>query len=489
VSAARAEQVDLLVIGAGPAGQKAAVQAAKAGARVLLVDEEAAAGGACVRRGTIPSKTLRETAVAFESFSRRTSGALAASPSTGARLDSLMARLDHVVRGHEQFIGEQLARNHVELWRGRARFVSPRVVEVRGVDGRARQVVGAAIVIATGSRPRNPPDIPIDHEHILDSDSILSLGWLPASLVVLGAGVIACEYASIFAALGVQVTLVDAASRPLAFLDAELGARFVTSFERMGGRFLGGRRATRVGWNGIDTVVSVLDDGGELRSEKLLFALGREANLAGLDLAAAGLAANARGHLTVDEHGRTAVPHIYAVGDVVGPPALATTAMEQGRRAACHALGQSPGRGGELVPVGVYTIPELASVGLDERAAVAQHGAATIGRARFDELARGRIAAAEDGLLKLVADAHGRRLLGVQIVGEGAAELIHVGQMALIAGFDVDVFVDHAMNFPTLAEAYRVAALDVMNRRCQVVRRGDGADAGAERSQDVLASR
>jgi len=459
------ERFDLVVIGGGPAGQKAAVQAAKVGKRALLVDREANAGGACVRHGTIPSKTLRETAVAFEGIGRRTGGVVSANVAPGVRLEALMTKLDHVVRGHEQFIGAQLERNRVTVWRGRARFISPRELEVAGIAGDRRRVIGDSIILATGSSPRDPKDIAVYHEHILDSDSILSLAWLPRSLVVLGGGVIASEYASIFAALGTEVTMIDAAPRPLAFMDAEIVRGFAHSFERLRGRFIGGRRATRVAWNGIDAVELRLDDGTELAADKVLFALGRVANVAGLAIEAAGLAVSSRGAIEVDASFRTNIPHIYAVGDVIGPPALAATSMEQGRRAACHALGIDPGGRGELIPVGVYTVPELACIGLDEESAIKRHGGAVVGRARFDELARGRISGADGGMLKLVADPHGRKLLGVHVVGDGATELVHMGQLAMIGELDVDVFVEHAMNFPTLAEAYRVAALDIINRR------------------------
>ncbi len=460
-----AQPFDFIVLGGGPAGQKAAIQAAKAGRRVLLVDREAKPGGACVRYGTIPSKTLRETAMAFEAFARKTGGVTDVAVPAGVRLEALMKRLDHVVTGHETFLGAQLARNGVELWHGRASFVSAREVEVAAPRGVRRRARADAIVVATGSSPRLPTDIPIDHEHILDSDSILSLAWVPRSLIVLGGGVIASEYASIFAALGTRVTMVDAAPRPLAFLDPELVRGFAQAFERMGGVFLGGRRAASVKWNGLDAVDVRLDDGRALAADKLLFALGRTANLDGLEVGAAGLVPGPRGTLLVDADFQTSVPGIYAVGDVIGPPALAATSMEQGRRAACHALGIPAGGRGDLVPVGVYTVPEIGCVGLDEAAAIAKHGRAMVGRARFDELARGRIAGAENGMLKLVCDPEGKKLLGVHVVGDGATELVHVGQMAMVGDLDVDVFVEQALNFPTLAEAYRVAALDVINRR------------------------
>ncbi len=460
------ETFGMIVIGSGPAGQKAAVQAAKTGVRTVVIEEVAQPGGACVHRGTIPSKTLRETAVALGLVRRRSGGVLDIQPPEHLKLASLMARLDHVVAAHQRIIGDQLERNGIVRWHGRARFVSPTVVEVRGIDGSSRRVTAAHIVIATGSRPRNPPDVPIDHEHILDSDSILSLAYLPVSLAVIGSGVIATEYAAIFAALGVRVTMIDRAARPLAFLEDELTDEVVRAFERQRGKYLGGRVAKKIEWTGSE-VVTTLDD-SEVRTEKLLYCLGREANLAKLGLAAAGLVATSRGLLEVDAHCRTKVPHIYAVGDVIGPPSLATTAMDQGRRAACHALGLPLPASAELVPVGVYAIPEIATVGLSEAQACERFGSAVVGRAHFSELARGQIAAIEDGLLKLVCDPAGRRLVGVQIVGEGATELVHVGQIAILAGWEVDAFVDNVFNFPTLAEAYRVAAFDVCKRRLKL---------------------
>jgi NAD(P) transhydrogenase len=456
---------DLVVIGSGPAGQKAAVQAAKAGASVLVVESERQVGGACVHHGTVPSKALRETALSLTSFQRRSGSVFEVTVRDDLQVSSLMLRLDAVIGAHERYIADQLRRNHIDVWRGKARFKEPLVIEVGEIGGTHRQAQAKNVVIAVGSAPRTPPGIPIDHEHILDSDSILSMRYLPASLAVLGAGVIASEYASIFAALGVKVVMIDQGPRPLGFFDPELTSRFVRYLESCKGRFLGESRVARVAWDGLSEVVTELATGETIRTEKLLCALGRVANLEGLNIEAAGLAKTARGLLEVDAHCQTAVPHVYAVGDVIGPPSLASTSMEQGRRAARHALGLPLPTAPEIIPLGIYTIPEMASVGLSETEALAAHGAVLIGRARFEELARGQIAAIEDGLLKLVTDATGRRLLGVQIVGEGATELVHVGQMALSAGFEVDSFVDNIFNFPTLAEAYRVAALDVVRQR------------------------
>jgi len=458
------QSFDVVVIGSGPAGQKAAVQAAKAKARVVVIEEGARVGGACVHRGTIPSKTLRETAVALDLVRRRSAGVLDVQPPEELKLASLMTRLDQVVAAHQAIVADQLDRNGIARWHGRAKFASPHAVDVRGVDGSIRRATGRFVVIATGSRPRNPAGVPIDHEHVLDSDSILTLPYLPRSLAVIGSGVIATEYACIFAALGVAVTMIDRSPRPLGFLDEELTAEVSRSFARAGGVYLGGRSAKHIVWDGQD-VIAQLDDGRSLRTEKLLYCLGREANVASLQLDAAGLVPNLRGLLDVDASCRTKVPSIYAIGDVIGPPSLAATAMEQGRRAACHMLGLPLPASAELVPAGVYAIPELATIGLTEAQAREQHGGAIVGRARFAELARGQISGIEDGLLKLVCDPAGRRVLGVQVVGEGASELVHVGQIALVAHWEVDAFVDNVFNFPTLAEAYRVAALDVCKQR------------------------
>ena len=456
---------DLVVIGSGPAGQKAAIQGAKAGAAVLIIECEPQVGGACVHKGTVPSKALRETALSLSSFQRRSGSVFEVTMRDDLQVSSLMLRLDAVISGHERYISDQLRRNGVHIWRGKARFAEPLVVEVGAIGGTRREAHAKNVIIATGSVPRTPSGIPIDHEHVLDSDSILSMRYLPASLTVLGAGVIASEYASIFAALGVKVVMIDQGARPLGFFDPELTSRFVRYLESCNGRFQGDSRVVRVAWDGLSEVATELATGETVRAEKLLCALGRVANLEGLNIEAAGLTKTDRGLIAVDAHCQTAVPHVYAVGDVIGPPSLASTSMEQGRRAARHALGLALPTAPEMIPLGIYTIPEMASVGLSEKEALAAHGSALVGRARFEELARGQIAAIEDGFLKLVADAAGRRVLGVQIVGEGATELVHVGQMALAAGLDVDTFVDNIFNFPTLAEAYRVAALDVVRQR------------------------
>ncbi|MEZ4269389.1 MAG: Si-specific NAD(P)(+) transhydrogenase [Myxococcota bacterium] len=456
------ERFDFVVIGSGPAGQKAAVCAAKHGKRVLLVEREREVGGACVMHGTIPSKTLREAALNLSRL-RGVGYASGALPERAAfDIAAVMEPVRHVLAAHHHFMADQLSRNGVDVRHARARFVSPTEVEVQGISGERTRVTAGAFIVATGSRPRHPDHIPVDHDSILDSDSILSLAYLPESLTVIGSGVIACEYASIFTALGVQVVMVDRWPRPVGFLDAELTERFVKAFEEAGGVYMGGETVERVEFDGVCQVRTRIGGDRELRTEKALCALGRSANVHGLGLEEIGVALDVEGLIPVDEGCQTSVRGIYAVGDVSGFPALTSSAMEQGRRAVRHALGLEVHTMTDTIPVGVYTIPEMASVGLDEDRARTKGVEVLVGRAPFSETARGQIAGLQDGLLKLVAAPDGR-VLGVQIIGEGAAELIHLGQMALQYGATVDTFVESIFNFPTLAEAYRIAALDITN--------------------------
>lgn len=460
------KRFDVLVIGGGPAGTRAAEEAAAAGRAVLLIEQDRAVGGECVRRGTIPSKTLRETAQALVGFRRRSGDVVPITLPPDTQLQSLMIRKHQVIDAHEERIDAELRTSGIERWHGRARFLAPLELEVVSVGGAVRRAIAPVVLIATGSRPRSPPEVPIDHEHVLDSDSILSMSWLPRRLTVLGAGVIASEYASVFAALGVEVTMIDRAPRPMGFLDEELTSRFVTSFEGMGGRFLGGCQIRGVAFDGLSQVRVTLESGEHVLAEKVLCALGRVAAVEGLGLEAAGLRLNGRGVLDVDANGMTSSPGVYAAGDVIGPPSLASSSMDQGRRAIRHALGLPNAARAELIPAGVYTIPELSSVGLTEQQARAL-GPVTVGRAPFERIARGQISANEGGLLKLVCDGEGRRVIGVHVFGEGAAELVHLGELAMTAQLPVDVFVDGIFNFPTLAEAYRVAALEIVRGRKQ----------------------
>jgi NAD(P) transhydrogenase len=457
---------DVLVIGSGPAGQKAAIMAAKSGKRVAVVEREQGLGGSCVYRGTIPSKTLREAALSLERV-KRGAAVFDCKLREGVEVGMLMQRLDEVVSAHSRYMSDQLRRNGIVLLHGCSRFLSDRLLELTTVDGVTQELTAGLIVLATGSRPRHPAHIPVDHEHILDSDSILSMIYLPQSLAIVGAGVVGCEYASIFSLLGVPVTVIDAAPRPLQFIDAELTERFLASFDGYGGRYCGQQRIKSVRWDGLLSVVTTLENGEEIATEKMLVASGRQPNLEDLHIGAAGLEPNAKGYLPVNQYGQTAVPHIYAVGDMAGPPSLASSAMEQGRRAICHALGMAVGAADHLIPMGIYTIPEMSSVGLDESRAHERYRNIVVGRADFSEVARGQIAGSRHGLLKMIAGPDGRQLLGVQIIGDNATELIHLGELALINGNSVETFVESIFNFPTYAEAYRIAALDIVKQRGQ----------------------
>lgn len=457
---------DMLVVGSGPAGQKAAAQAARNGARVALIERTRELGGSCVHRGTIPSKTLRENALRVKNMRMNAELANFELPEE-IELATLINRLGEVLQAHDEYMRRQLERNRVHMVHGRARFLSSTALEVTSVRGERQIFNSRHIVIATGSLPRHPDNIPIDHEHLFDSDSILSMMYLPKSLTVLGSGVIASEYASIFQALGVRVTMIDKYPRPLGFLDDDLTSTFVSGFEHMGGTWLGNARVERAYWNGVNAVITECEDGTKIESEKLLCAAGRRANVRELEIGNAGLTLNNSGLISVDEFLRTDVPTIYAAGDVIGPPSLASASMEQGRRAACNALDIETGAMHSLIPAGIYSIPELSSVGVSETQARKQFGNVLVGVARFDEIARGQISGIQDGMLKIVCDPLGEKVLGVMIVGEGATELIHIGQMALLANADVDIFVESIFNFPTLAEAYRAAALEIIHQRSE----------------------
>ena len=349
--------------------------------------------------------------------------------------------------------------NGVELTAVKA---APGVVDVATIRGEVIKLRAPHTVIATGSRPRLPPEVPIDHEHILDSDSVLSLVYLPRTLTVLGAGVIASEYASVFQQLGVQVTMVDRGQRPVAFMDPELSDGFVSAFEDAGGRYLPGVRVESVEFDGIATVRTHLSDGSTVEADKVVCALGRVANVERLGLDKIGVELTRRGHIIVDPHYRTSAPGTYAVGDVIGFPALASTSMEQGRRAASHIVGEPVNADLSVVPVGIYTIPEMSSVGLSTEAAMERHGSIRVGRACFSEVSRAHIQGQTHGLIKLVAHGETDRLLGVHVLGSSAAELVHLGQVAMMAGWTLHQLIETTFNFPTMAESYRLAALDAL---------------------------
>jgi NAD(P) transhydrogenase len=456
----RVETYDLVVIGGGPGGQKAAVEGAKAGWRVALVEQERQIGGSCVYRGTIPSKTLR--ASAEQLYRLRTSGTgLHAEIPPGTEISTLMTRMVDVLGSHRTTLAAQLEHCGVEVFHGKGRLADAHTVQVTPVRGEPVHLQARFVVVATGSRPRNPPNAPVDHEHVFDSDSILSMVWLPRSLTVVGGGVIGSEYACIFAALGVEVTQIDRGGNPLPFLEPEVTDHLLAAFAARGIRYLPHTEATGVAFDGVH-VRTTLSTGEVVESEKVLAALGRLANTDRLGLDAIGVEMTKRGHIVVDPHGRSSVPHIYGVGDVIGFPSLASAAMEQGRRAIRDALGDPLPDFDPTIPMGIYTLPEASRVGLTEAEAREKYGAVCVGTARYGEVSRAHILGAPEGLLKLVASPDGT-LVGVHIAGEGATELVHIGQMAMVGGLSVEeAFLDRVFNFPTLAEAYRIAALDLV---------------------------
>jgi NAD(P) transhydrogenase len=458
------EKFDLICLGSGPAGQKAAIQAAKAGFKAAVVELDSHVGGNCLLTGTIPSKALREQALRFSRIQRHAS-AMAVELNGRAPLSALLSGVEDVVAAQDRYLRDQLSRNHVKLFRGRGRLREAGIVSIEGLDGSSVELQGFRVLIATGSRPRHVGEVPVDHERILDSDSILTLGYLPQSMLVLGSGVIACEYASIFAALGTSVTLVDKAPEPLGFLDFELRSSFLRAFVAAGGAYHGNVEVRGAAFDGFAGVEVKLADGGILRAEIVLAAMGRIANIEGLGLDLIGVAMTPRGHVQVNEQFATNVTGVYAAGDVIGPPALACAAADQGRQAARAALGLPSSGLADLIPTGVYTIPEIACVGLTPSEAHRRKVDIIVGSADFAEVARAHIAGHEVGLLQLICERDSLRVLGVQIVGEGATELVHLGQSAIASSATANFFIEQVFNFPTMTEGYRIAAFDAIKQQ------------------------
>jgi NAD(P) transhydrogenase len=451
---------DLVVIGSGPAGEKGAAQAAYFGKRVALVERERRLGGAGVNTGTLPSKTLRETALYFSGLRQRGLYGIDYSINRELTVPDFMYREEHVVASLRGLIAANLDRHRVELVPGYAEFEDPHTVRVTSMDSRVRRLSAPVVLIATGSYPHWPDELPRDPERLYDSDTILQMESLPRSLAVVGAGVIGCEYATTFRALGIDVTLLCGQDRLLGFLDREISAHLLAEMSRLGLSVRLNESAEGVDLSGKNVRLR-LRGGDTLEVERALFATGRMGSTRGLGLERVGLAAGPRGHLKVNEHYQTDVPHIYAAGDVIGFPALASTSMEQARVAMCHAfdLGYKSSVS-TLLPMAVYTIPEVAAVGETEEGCREKGIDFCVGRARYENNSRGQIIGDVSGLVKLVFAAGDRRLLGVHVVGEMASELVHVGQGCLHFGGTIDYFIQAVFNYPTLAEAYKYAAYD-----------------------------
>jgi NAD(P) transhydrogenase len=453
---------DLLVIGSGPAGQKAAIQAAKLG-RSAAVVERRQVGGVCVITGTIPSKTLREAVLYLTGYNQRTIYGQSYRVKDLITIEDLHARALDVIRRETDVIRDQLTRNHVALIEGTARFLDPHTLAVRRSEGEERKVSGWHIVVASGTRPARPSTVAFDDRTILDSDGLMRLDRIPGSLCVVGAGIIGLEYASMFAALGTKVTLVDQRRQLLDFCDAEMIEGLQYHLRDLGMTFRLGE--TVVGVEALtEGALVVLESGKRIAAEAVLYSAGRQGATDGLDLPSAGLDADDRGRIPVGPNYRTSVEHIYAVGDVIGFPSLAATAMEQGRAAALDAFGQEVRSMRELLPIGIYTIPEISFVGRTEEELTEAAIPYEVGRSRYRELARGHILGDLYGMLKILVDPKDRTLLGVHVFGTGATEVVHIGQAVMGNGGTADYLVETVFNYPTLAESYKVAALDALNR-------------------------
>jgi NAD(P) transhydrogenase len=451
---------DLLAIGSGPAGQKAAIQAAKLGRRAAIV-ERRTIGGVSVNRGTIPSKTLREAVIYLTGISQRAVYGDSYRLKEDITVEDLGLRTRQVVEREVDIVRNQLARKHVHVIDGIARFVDSHTVAISG--GEERRISADKIVIATGTRPHRPKTVEFDNKTILDSDGLLLLERLPASIVVVGAGIIGIEYASMFAALGTKVTVVEKRHRLLDFVDSQIAEGLQYHLRDLGVVFRFGEAVTAVERHDGATM-TLLESGKRIPAEVVLYAAGRQGETGDLDLESAGLDANERGYIEVGPDFRTAVDHIYAAGDVIGWPSLAATSMEQGRLAAAHALDQPTHSMSELLPFGIYTIPEISYVGRNEEQLTDAACPYEVGISRYRELARGQILGDSYGMLKLLVSLEDRTLLGVHVLGTNATELVHIGQAVMGNGGTVDYLVDAVFNYPTLAESYKVAALDAMNK-------------------------
>jgi NAD(P) transhydrogenase len=461
---------DLLVLGSGPGGQKAAIAGAKLGRRSAVVERRSMVGGVCINTGTIPSKTLREAVLYLTGHSQHEFYGQSYRLKDEIAISDLTARTHHVVEREIDVIRSQLARNHVAMLTGMGRFVDDHTVAVVNEVGDEHRVTADKIVVAVGTTPARPSTVDFDGETVVDSDQILLMNRIPTSMVVVGAGVIGIEYASMFAALGTKVTVVERRERMLDFCDLEIVEALKYQLRDLAVTFRFRETVSRVERHD-DGTLTMLESGKRIPADTVMYSAGRQGVTEPLELANAGLQADSRGRIEVDEHYRTKVDHIYAVGDVIGFPALAATSMEQGRRAAYHAFGEKlDGQLSTLQPIGIYTIPEISYVGATEDELTETSVPFEVGISRYRELARGAIIGDSYGMLKLLVHSETRELLGVHVFGTGATELVHIGQTLMGCRGTIEYLVDTVFNYPTLAESYKVAALDAMNKMRAVAR-------------------
>ena len=460
---------DMIVIGSGPSGRRAAIQSAKVGKSVLVVEKGHRVGGVSVHTGTIPSKTMRETILNLSGWRERGFYGRSYRVKQDIAAADLIGRLRKTLDHEVEVLEHQFSRNGVKTARGSGRFASPHDIEVTDENGDAHVYKAAHVLIACGTKPFRPDYVPFNGTTVFDSDDIVELAKLPRSLTVIGAGVIGVEYATIFNALDVAVTLIEPRPTFLDFIDRELIEEFVHDLRDRNISLRLGTALTSIELGPDGKVTTKLANGRSVTTEMLLFAAGRVGAIEDLNLGAAGIAVDNRGRIKVDAKTmQTSVSHIYAAGDVIGFPSLASTSMEQGRVAACHAFEMAPHRPPEFFPYGIYSVPEISTVGMSEEEVRRREIPYECGVARFRETSRGHIMGLSTGMMKMIFSTTTRRLLGVHIVGEGATELIHIGQAVLNLKGTIDYFIENTFNYPTLAEAYKIAGLDAWNRMTQV---------------------
>jgi len=450
---------DLLVIGTGPAGQKAAVQAAKLGKKVGIIERKAVVGGVCINTGTIPSKSLREAVLYLSGFRQRTLYGTGYRVKDTITIEDLIFRATHVITNEIRIVQDQMQRNAIDMIYGTASFVDQYRLRVQQASDTVEHTAHF-IVIAVGTEPARPPEIPFDEESIIDTDGLLTLKRIPQSIVIVGGGVIGTEYASILATMGVPVILIDKRPRLLEFVDAEIIDALQRQMNEIGVTLYHEEEVVSIQKKLSGQIAITLQKAKSISASTLMYAIGRVGATRDLLLEHIGLTPDSRGRLAVNEHFQTAVPHIYAAGDVIGFPALASTSMQQGRHAACHAFGQPDRTDNALLPYGIYSIPEISMVGRTEEDLAKDQVPFGVGVARYKEIARGQLIGDEMGMLNRQT----RELLGVHAIGEGATELIHIGQAVMAFHGRIEYFIDTVFNYPTLAECYKVAALDGINR-------------------------
>jgi NAD(P) transhydrogenase len=454
---------DLLVIGTGPAGQKAAVQAAKLGKKVGIIERKEMVGGVCIHTGTIPSKSLREAVLYLSGFRQRNLYGAGYRLKSHITIEDLAFRANHVIANEIDIVKNQMARNRVDMIYGQASFLDSHRLRIEGASSAAEHTADF-IVIAVGTEPARPAEVPFDDEIIIDTDGLLRLKRVPESITIVGGGVIGTEYASILATMGIPVTLIDKRPRLLEFVDEEIITALQTQMKDIGVTLYHEEEVLAIAKEADHQINVCLKHAKPIQTGTLIYAVGREGATKGLNLESVGLKPDQRGRLYVNAHFQTAIPHIYAAGDVIGFPALASTSMQQGRHASCHAFGYPDRTDTDLLPFGIYAIPEISMVGKNEEQLSREDIPYGVGVARYREIARGQLIGDETGMLKLLFHQRSRQLLGVHAIGEGATELIHIGQAVMAFTGKIDYFIDTVFNYPTLAECYKVAALDGINR-------------------------